>query len=161
MKASAALLLLALGLLGCQERGRVTEQAHVSPLAEMDDERLWILMQAARVNPRCGSYYASSHDDPTSSIAAKCESFERRALPWFHANGAVDAEVEDVRDPRLWDRYKMIVEEIGRCRTRARNLPIARDASVLDGILACDPYEQLVRVERKTLEQAGYRRPAE
>jgi hypothetical protein len=162
MRGRAVLGLLAFGLLACQEQSGLSGGADgVSSLAAVEDDRLWILLQAARLNPRCGSYYASAQDDPMADLAAKCASFERRALQWLHVNGVVDVTADDLRNPELWTWYRATVKEIGSCRERARSLPVAKDASILDESLACDPYQRIVRVQKKTLEEAGYHRPSE
>jgi hypothetical protein len=158
MRAHPALLLVALGLLACHEQSGFTQLAGGSPLADMEDDRLWILLQAARVNSRCGAYYATPEDPFVAGLAAKCEAFEARAVRWFSAND-VPINVEDFRDSSLWNRYAKMVDDIGLCRQRVRREASGPMSQQIIDSAACDPYKRIIDVERKTLADVGLSEP--
>jgi hypothetical protein len=143
----ARLLLLAIALLGCGERS--------SPLLAMDSDRLWVLLQAAKVNPRCRELYAGSKDPRITGLAGNCAEAERRVLAWLEANGIDDADVEDLRAPQFWQWYREKLEAIGRCQ-EAFN---PGSADYWTDFLGCDPFDRIVRVEKRTVADAGYREP--
>lgn len=158
MRAAWALGLLAFGV-ACNDGGGLVS-SDVSPLTAVDDDRLWILLQAARVNPRCGLFYAPSQDPRITGLAVSCAAFEQRAIAWFEANGVAIAS-KDIRDPELWHRFSRIVAEIGQCVAESRDLPVAAEASLSERSLRCDPYDRIIRVDKKTLQQSGFRAPPE
>jgi hypothetical protein len=150
--------LLAMALVGCGDVGAV----HPSPLLAMDADRLWILLQAAKVNPRCREFYAGSTDPRITGLAEKCAEAERRVIAWLEANGVEDAEVEDMREPAFWQWYLERTEEIANCRRQElakRHVP--GSGSVFNGQDACDPYLKIVRVEKRSLSDAGFRSPGD
>jgi hypothetical protein len=144
-------LLLAIALLGCGEPA----PARGLSLLAMDSDRLWILLQAAKVNPRCRELYAGSTDPRISGLAEKCAEAERRVIAWLEANGVEDAEVEDLREPEFWHWYRGKVEAIQRCQSVFE----PGSKGYWTDFHGCDPFDRIVRVEKKTVADAGYREP--
>src|SRR5262245_37713 len=100
------LALCVAGLLAaCGEGAAPQAAAGPSPLLAMEPDRLWILLQAAQVNPRCRQYYAEPTDPRVVGLAVNCAMFERNALDWLHANGVTDALAEHLRDAAFWRWY--------------------------------------------------------
>jgi len=91
----------ALALLACggAEQGSSSRTATENPVLAVESDRLWILMQAARINPRCGAYYANASDARLSGLASSCAASERSAVAWLKANGVGDATTEHIREP--------------------------------------------------------------
>jgi hypothetical protein len=150
-----AALVLALGLLACGSSEPVAERS--SPLLAMDSDRLWVLLQAAKINPRCRELYEGSTDPRVTGLAEKCGESELRVVAWLHANEMVDARIEDLREPAFWQWYSGKLKTLDACRA-----PLDPDSrSYWKEFNACDPYERIMRVEKKSLADAGYRAPGD
>lgn len=147
-------LLLAVALLGC---GAAESEVSVrsSPLLAVDSDRLWILLQAARINPRCREYYAEPSDPRLAGLAEKCTESERRAVAWLHANRVDDPREEDLREPAFWQWYASKLESIRQCRREFA----PGSKGYWAGFYGCDPFDRIVRVDGKTMADAGYREP--
>ena len=142
-------LLLTIALLGCGEPS--------SPLLAMDSDRLWVLLQAAKVNPRCRELYAGSTDPRITGLAEKCAAAERRVVAWFLANGVDKPQAEELRTVNFWKWYSAKVAAIRQCRSGFN----PGSDSYWNDFHGCDPYDRIIRVEKKTVADAGYREPKE
>jgi hypothetical protein len=152
--------LLLAALAGCGQASAPADNGPPSSSleAKVGGDRLWTLVRAARINPRCGAFYANSASEP-ESLAGACGAFTDRALRWLQANG-VDAQREDIERLEFWEWYETQAESILACKRAARAAP---DGSLLDHQRAaarCDPYERATRVDSQSLEAAGFVRPA-
>jgi hypothetical protein len=150
-------LLLATALLGCGAPESATPSS--SPLLSMDSDRLWILLQAAKVNPRCRELYAGSTDPRITGLAEKCAATERRVLAWLQANGAGEVEAEHLREAAFWSWYLNRVAQIQKCRSEARAMPSVATSARMTAEASCDPYERLIGVEKRGLADVGIVEP--
>jgi hypothetical protein len=146
-------LILALALLACGSSEPAA--ARPSPLLAMDADRLWVLLQAAKINPRCRELYAGSTDPRVTGLAEKCAEAERSAVAWLHANDVAHARVEDLREPTFWQRYMEHAARIQACQHNAE----PGTSMFWSEFHACDPYDRITRVEKKSLADAGYQVP--
>ena len=146
-------LLLAVALLGCgaAESGLASS----SPLLSTDSDRLWILLQAAKVNPRCRELYAGSTDPRITGLAEKCVAAEQRVLAWLKANGIDGADVENLREAEFWSWYGEKVAAIRRCRAVFK----PGSEGYWTDFHRCDPFDRIVRVEKRAVTDAGFREP--
>jgi hypothetical protein len=146
-------LLLVVTLLGCgaPESGIPSS----SPLLAMDSDRLWVLLQAAKVNPRCRELYAGSKDPRITGLAEKCAQAELRSLAWLSSNGVADVRAEHLREPEFWQWYMLQAERIQSCQQIAK----PGTATFWSEVHSCDPYERITRVDNESLADAGYREP--
>jgi hypothetical protein len=134
-------------------------QPATSALAEqVDGDRLWVLLQAARIDPRCGDHYTGASGVEGDALAGSCDAFEDRALRWLQING-VNAQQEDIRDPSLWAWYTSKVRDILTCKRNARATTAGSVLQMRMAEATCDPYERITRVDASSLEIVGIRRP--
>ena len=121
----------------------------------MDSDRLWVLLQAAKVNPRCRELYAGSKDPRITGLAENCAEAERRVFAWLEANGIGGAELEDLREPQFWQWYGAKVAAIRRCRAVFK----PGSEGYWTDFHGCDPFDRIVRVEKRAVADAGFRQP--
>jgi hypothetical protein len=145
-------LLLALAVVAC---GRAEQAPRSSPLLGMDSDRLWVLLQAAKVNPRCRELYAGSTDPRITGLAEKCGEVERRVVAWLAANDVEEPQLEELRDPTFWDWYHQKVEAIEACRAAL----VPGSSGYWTKYNGCDPFQRIVMVDGKSPADAGFRVP--
>ena len=162
MRRAVCMALLAGLLLACGD-GPGGDAAGVgpSPLLAMDGDRLWVLLQAARVNPRCRGYYADPADSRVAGLGPSCAASEESALAWLHANGVPTAQAGHLREAAIWEWYVGKAQEIAACRKAAREVETGTTLARMTAEASCDPYERITSVEKRTLEESGFARPAE
>jgi hypothetical protein len=155
------LMTAAVGLaLACGQAGSSAPAVGPSPLLQMDEDRLWILIWArGDMNPGCGKFYAQPDDPRYSDQRLGCERWERSAFEVLQANGGEGLELAHLRHSAFWDWYYEKAQAIARCTAASLRTPDSATAAGLERRLSCDPYRRLTQLERRTPREAGIRLP--
>lgn len=133
-------LLAAVSLQGCKEELPYYKQKATtpSPLAQIDEDRRWILMESGEgFHSGCGDLYKNPDNPANTAFIEVCKKWETETVKHLQSQGIDHIERAHLRDPTLPEWINQYAQKILQCKNQHRGLGAAKRLARKK----CDPWE--------------------